>query len=267
MHRTMIQRISYWMRVLIAGLGLCVTSVHALTFDKTLLIASAEQLQKGVAFPLLGLNEESTRFVSVRVFEWHQDKTNNVLLKPTTAFEVFPQLLRVPPDSRRNVTIKLRPGQPISGFYRLVLEEFDSLQAADAAGRDTAQSSVGVVTKPKVTIPMVIGDAKDLLRAELPSEIQISATPMPQDKKVIVEFQNSSDKAIRLASVQYKNQDKSETVRLLQYLLPGVARRIEIELPISDTGTSNTLSFQASAVVVGSEVMKTIPVKIREDKP
>ncbi len=262
----MIQRFSRWLAVVGVGLALCTTTVHALTFDKTLVVATVEQLQKGVTFPLLGLNEEATRFVSVRVFEWHQDKVSNVILKPTSAFDVFPQLLRVPRDSRRTVTIKLRPGEVSSGFYRLVLEEFDSLQAADEAGREQSQSTVGVVTKPKVTIPMVIGDSKDLIKADLPPEIQVVATARPKDKKMIFDITNPSDKAIRLSSLQYKGKD-TETIQVLQYMLPGITRTIEVAITEPEPWAFANDSFQATAAVVGSEVMKTFPVKMMGNKP
>lgn len=129
--------------------------VEAVTFEKTFLQATAAELRAGIDFPMFNLDPNSEEFVSVRVYRWTQTESLHVKLEPAPEIKVFPEFLRLAPDSRRSVRFfslnaSLSPDKEI--YYRIVLEQYPP----KAGTKPEEEMGATVRTRPKVTIPITI---------------------------------------------------------------------------------------------------------------
>lgn len=130
-------------------------AVQAISIVKTTVTTTAAALAKGEGFSLIGPADQGTSvFLSVRVFEWSQTPDDPLVLTETTDITTFPQLVRV--DAGQVQSVRIQSTKPledqIERYYRIVIEEFDTLEKPSAAPAVT----LSVRNKPRVTVPMIV---------------------------------------------------------------------------------------------------------------
>lgn len=205
-----------------------IQNAGAVTFEKTLVVTSKSELGKGIVFPIIGLQDEKPKLLSIRVFKWAQSLDRHIELKPTEDVQVFPQMIRLGPDIRRNIRLKFseeklvpkKDGREFEEHYRIVLEEFGSLDESKQDSKEEAKNVV--VVRPRVTVPLIVrpdgwgGDA-----VGQPSIDGFSLEPgsekMPPFTKVAI--RNSSDTVLRVT--EYRIASESIATPMLSYVLPG----------------------------------------------
>jgi P pilus assembly chaperone PapD len=194
-------------------------ALAAISFEKTSVVATRAQFEQGVEFPVMGMHGATTTFLSVRVFKWEQSDTDTTILAPNDDFTVYPQLVRMAPDSRVVVRIKTKRPLPQNGelHYRIVLEEFDRPDGTNAP-EPANQAGISVKFRPKATLPMVVANGQDEQDAEL-KILDIRHEHLSDtSQKTVVRLRNDGTTLLRVTSFQI---DAEPGINALIYVLPG----------------------------------------------
>lgn len=218
----------------------------AVTFEKTFVTARAGDLEKGISFPVLGLDSKEPKFVSARLYKWTQSKLEQVELHPTNDYTVFPQLMRVTEGSRKVIRIKGAPKSKLSGqsFYRIVLEEYDRPDGTDSPVIADASSGMTVRVKPIVTIPMVVTSNEQNVVNVTADGVQARLSYQKDKAGKVVGVLNIHNRTQNLVIVRKLRQDTSGIEHpMLAYAQPG--HEVDAEISASKI----TLGTKVSMVV------------------
>lgn len=229
-------RQAFWFSGAAMALSLTSAAHAAITVEKTLVAETPEAFEKGVAYPLIGLHGATPTYLSARVYKWTQRGTEMYVLEPTDDFTVFPELVRVGSDTRKNVTIKANKPLPRDkeSDYRIILREFDRADGTDVP-TDSEAAGMTLRVKPQASVPMIVRAPKsaqsqplviDGLRdAPPPTEIEKKGGARPHQ---LLKVHNPGAIYQRIVALGI-NEAASEKNQMVGYVLPGQT----LELPLS----------------------------------
>lgn len=184
----------FWKLALAAPAAILADTAQAsINFGNPYVFVTDVEAEKGVSLPLYGGSEREVSYVSVRVYRWVQKDGDAYALEPAPEVAVYPQMVRLEPQSRSTVRLAwTRAGTPVDErYYRLVLEEFDR-PGTDSNGKDTA--SFGFRVRPRASLPLVVYRRNDLPPAQLSAKIEL-ASPAPKSAPVAEAAVNAPDAA------------------------------------------------------------------------
>lgn len=237
----------------------------AITVEKMLIAERPEVLEKGVPFPILGLTDAEPTFVSVRVYKWIQRPDDQFVLEATDDFSIYPELVRISADMRRNIMIKAKRPLPRDreSQYRIVLREFDRADGTDNPPEEQ-QVGMGFRVKPQASLPMIVRGPANAASAPMvvdglydapaltPVEIKGGAKPSK-----LLRVRNPGAVYQRIIAVGI-NAAAGEKNQQLGYVLPGQAVDLNVRVKSGD-------SIEV-AYVIGPDAKVDITGKKRDDR-
>ena len=210
----------------------------SITVEKMLLAETPEAFEVGVSYPVVGEHDAPPTYLSARVYKWTQTPDNMYVLEPSDDFSVFPELVRISPDTRRVVTIKASKPLPRGreGEYRIVLREFDRADGTDNHAPDEAV--MGFRVKPQVSVPMIVRAPASAQAAPLVVEGVFEARAQQGGAgdgkpRYALRVRNSGSVYQRIVAVGI-NEAAGERNQMLGYVLPGQSIDLTVKVKPGD---------------------------------
>lgn len=207
----------------------------SINFVNPYVFASQQEAEKGISLPLYGGSDREVAYVSVRVYRWVQKDDDAYAFEPAAEVAVFPQMVRLEPNTPTSVRLAWSRSAPIDErYYRLVLEEFDR---PDGTNAERDKATIGFRVRPRASLPMVIHGRDNLAPAQLTASLATKMveeqsapdpdgkpTPAKQVEQRVVRIGNNGATYGRITGFR---DNKGAVHNAMIYVLPGST----VELP------------------------------------